>query len=346
METALQNEKALMADIDALRQRFPQTQDLYREVCATMFFRYGVTPTANKLYQLVRKGSMSAPAEALHRFWENLRERSRVTVTHPDLPDTLKDAAGELVATLWAGAQTAAHEALAAMRCDALAQVEDVRASEKRACAERDQSKAALSSIQNDLMQAQSALDVLRHEVTALATINSSLESQLRTAKTELAACHGNLDTARRDFAAELEKLREAARVGGERLVASEKRALLEIDRERMSAIGLEKALENARAESQARSDAHRTESRDLQMNVTELKHALGVLEGHVQAASESRAEAIIETKTLRAKLADVAADIVGLRTERDTLLRQLQEEKKQSAQPFAARSRRQRPRP
>ncbi len=36
---------------------------LYREVCGLLFFRYGVTPTANKLYSLVRKGSMGTPAE-------------------------------------------------------------------------------------------------------------------------------------------------------------------------------------------------------------------------------------------------------------------------------------------
>ena len=48
------DETRLQADIEALRPRFPDTQDLYREVCAILFFRYGITPTANKLYQLVR----------------------------------------------------------------------------------------------------------------------------------------------------------------------------------------------------------------------------------------------------------------------------------------------------
>ena len=55
----------LQADIEALRPKYPDTQDLYREVCTVLFFRYDITPTANKLYQLVRKGRMSAPAEAL-----------------------------------------------------------------------------------------------------------------------------------------------------------------------------------------------------------------------------------------------------------------------------------------
>ncbi len=49
-------DQALQADIAALRGRFTDTRELYREVCALLFFRYGVTPTANKLYSLVRKG--------------------------------------------------------------------------------------------------------------------------------------------------------------------------------------------------------------------------------------------------------------------------------------------------
>jgi hypothetical protein len=83
-----------LIEIDRLREQFPHTQDLYREVCVLLFFRYGIIPTANKLYQLVRKGSMTAPAEALNKFWEDLREKSRVRIEHPDLPDSLKTAPG------------------------------------------------------------------------------------------------------------------------------------------------------------------------------------------------------------------------------------------------------------
>ena len=64
----------IQAEVERLRAQFPDTQELYREVSALLFFRYGITPTANKLYQLVRKGSMSAPAEALNKFWETILE--------------------------------------------------------------------------------------------------------------------------------------------------------------------------------------------------------------------------------------------------------------------------------
>ncbi len=56
VETLPVADARLQSEIDALRAQYPETQDLYREVCVLLFFRHGMTPTANKLYQLVRKG--------------------------------------------------------------------------------------------------------------------------------------------------------------------------------------------------------------------------------------------------------------------------------------------------
>ena len=123
METLITAEQRLQAEIEGLRAQYPETQDLYREVCVLLFFRHGITPTANKLYQLVRKGSMSAPAEALNRFWETLREKSRIRIERPDLPHPLRDAAGELVSALWQQAQDAAQESLSTLRSDAQAEI-------------------------------------------------------------------------------------------------------------------------------------------------------------------------------------------------------------------------------
>ena len=76
----MSEESEIQAEVEALRERFSDTKALYREVCALLFFRYGITPTASKLYQHVRKGSMSAPAEALAKFWEELRSKARVEI--------------------------------------------------------------------------------------------------------------------------------------------------------------------------------------------------------------------------------------------------------------------------
>ncbi|EKU31788.1 exopolysaccharide biosynthesis protein [Alcaligenes sp. HPC1271] len=90
MEQNQPNEGQILADVAQLRDRFSHTQTLYKEVAALLFFRYGVTPTANKLYQLVRKGSMSAPAQALQTFWEDLRDKSRVRLDVADMPEELQ----------------------------------------------------------------------------------------------------------------------------------------------------------------------------------------------------------------------------------------------------------------
>src|ERR1700674_4976375 len=128
----------LAQDIEQLRTQFPRTQDLYREVCVLLFFRHGITPTAKRLYQLVKKGSMSAPAEALARFWATLREKSRVRIEHPDLPAELQSATGELAAALWTRAVDTAQDQLATAQLEAQRSVADARTRHAHAEAERD----------------------------------------------------------------------------------------------------------------------------------------------------------------------------------------------------------------
>lgn len=109
MNVIIVNEQQLQIDIEKLRGEFTETQDLYREVCVLLFFRYCITPTANKLYQYVRRGSMSAPADALNKFWSELREKSRIRIERNDIPESISLAAGDFVATLWNEAQKAAQ---------------------------------------------------------------------------------------------------------------------------------------------------------------------------------------------------------------------------------------------
>ncbi|WP_213780759.1 hypothetical protein [Caballeronia sp. dw_276] len=71
----------LCAEIEQLRAQFPRTQDLYREFCVLLFFRHRIALTANRLYQLVKKGSINALAEALTRFGATFSEKRRVRIS-------------------------------------------------------------------------------------------------------------------------------------------------------------------------------------------------------------------------------------------------------------------------
>jgi len=257
---------ALETDIAALRERISDTQELYREVCALMFFRYGETPTANKLYQVVRKGSMSAPAKALREFWVEVRDKTRVDVGQPDLPPEVASAAGELAATLWRLSGDAANAALDVFRQDAQREIAEAREHAQGLAAQRDAAIAAAEQTSHDAADVRIENAKLLARLVELETAKTMLVDQLAQSRSESAVAATALSDARREFAEELSKLRVMHNQSEQRLAATEKRALLEIDSERTAARQTRQELQAAidrMAEVQATHQAERDQLRD-----------------------------------------------------------------------------------
>jgi DNA repair exonuclease SbcCD ATPase subunit len=326
MDTHEFKEKQLLADIEQLRGQFPQTQDLYREVCVLLFFRYGITPTTNKLYQLVRKGSMSAPAEALSRFWEDLRDKSRVRIEHPDLPESLRVAAGEMVAALWSSAQGAAQEGLAALRSDAQAQANEARQAQAAAESEREALRASQVQLAQALEQANARIGELEQALAARNATVSALEAQLQNLRGENAGLLQKMEEARRDFAMELEKLRSAANLAEERFRAAETRALMEIDRERMAASKLQKELDASRTSADDLAKQHRAEVGALHEQLGNLRQRVGEVEGNLKAVTASHDLALGDLKSARGLLDSRNTQIAQLESESVDLRAQLEQ--------------------
>ncbi|CAN7787328.1 DNA-binding protein [Caballeronia sp. LjRoot34] len=293
-------------EIEQLRAQFPRTQELYREVCVLLFFRHGITPTANRLYQLVKKGSMNAPAEALTRFWATLREKSRVRIEHPDLPAELQSATGELAAALWTRAVDMAQEQLAAAQFEAQRSVADARTQQAQAEAERDQVRQELTGSAAALDAAQTRIAELDQALAISVAAASTLQEQVRLTQQGEQQLQRALETARHDFASELDKLRADGTLAQERLKAAETRALLEIDRERQAAARLRKELDAANRKAEQGSVRYRDDVQKLQAQVGNLRQQVGVLEGNLDAL-----------RTANARYADEAAQA---REQRDQL--------------------------
>lgn len=293
-------ETALAADIERLKAAFPRTRELYREACALLFFRFGITPTANRLYQLVRRGSMSTPTQVLSEFWAELREKSRVRIEHPDLPADLSAAAGELVATLWARATASADAALDALRGEVDAQRAE---SQQAVIAARDE----LGRVEMALEQRTAALLAAQVEIRELDraqaeghALRQALEAELARIGAALAGRDRELVEAREGFARELAKQREAADRAEERLRASEKRALLEIDRERSTATKLQKELDEATRRADRKGDDHRRALETMQAQVGDARHQVGLLQGRLDAVQAENLRLQAEMMTLR----------------------------------------------
>lgn len=311
-------DQEIAPEIERLRSQFTDTQELYREVCVLLFFRHGITPTANKLYQLVRRGSMSAPASALRTFWEDLRDKSRIRIEHPDLPVSLKEAAGELVATLWTEAQASAHQSLAAFRESASESIRMAQTAQKIADADRLAIEKLLDDLREQLETTRERSFQLELDLSSEKTSTESLKTQLIAAAEKQKALESSLIEARRDFASELEKQRQALERSEERLQASEKRSLLEIDHERQGSARLQREMQGLRQTLQETNERHLAETTGFQKRVEELNQNLGVLEGKLQSQRETGAELTAQLALLR--------QLIGERETKIALLEQTQE--------------------
>ena len=52
----MSTENEILAEVEALKGRFSDTKALYREVCALLFFRYGITPDHQQAVPVRPKG--------------------------------------------------------------------------------------------------------------------------------------------------------------------------------------------------------------------------------------------------------------------------------------------------
>lgn len=300
-----QTAAAMQADIDALRERFPRTADLYREACGVMFFRYGLTPTTNALYQLVRKGSMSVPTEALRRFWSDLRERARVDLQHADLPNQVKQSAGQLVGEIWTLARQAADESIAALRQSAAAEREAALADKATLETQAADLSSQLEDARTRIASAEATVGQQREELSVVGAIERETKSRLTESRAEIERLQGVIGSMSAAHATEIDKITGRVLQTEQRYTDLEKRALVDLDRERTTTTKLQKQL-----------DAERTASASR----------LEELQGQVQAAQFQLARQSQELGSYMAK-AELLAD------ERDRAARQAAENALQSAE-------------
>ena len=316
----MSTEIELQSDIEALRGRFTETKDLYREVCALLFFRYDITPTASKLYQFVRKGSMSAPAEALAKFWEDLRSKARVEIDHPDLPAELKTTASEAIAELWRQASAAARHELAALRLADQAAVEQARDERDRAQRSAEEASASAEVARQQLAGVRESAQQLQTDLEVERRAHASALARLQELQRHLEQARSQQERVRADFSAELAKAREAVNVANARSDAAERRALLHIEQERQARIKADKQLEALRGQL-AQTESHHRESTLAQADiVTRLQVKADAAEGVQRELTTSNRRLVDDLQAARERLAVAQQEATQFKAESQTL--------------------------
>ncbi|MDP3211603.1 DNA-binding protein [Methylotenera sp.] len=297
MNTVIINEQQLQTEVDALKKQFSDTKDIYREVCVLLFFRYGITPTANKLYQYVRRGSMSAPAEALNKFWLELREKSRVRVERPDIPDNIASVAGDFIANLWNEAQKAAQAGFSELIENANAEILKFKLDAQLARQNAEEIQAKLDESNLELEKSKQ----LNSETDYLLQVNTTTlthqEKSLREHKIERDNFQQLLIDAKSSFSKDLIAVNLSLFKAEERYVALEKKSLLEIDRARQQIKSLEKEIHVLRQIGKKEQSSYINELDKKMHIIAALNNKVGTLHGKLIEVTK-------QNKKITAKLA------------------------------------------
>ncbi len=281
-------ETEILSEVEALKAKFSDTRALYREVCTLLFFRFGITPTANKLYQYVRRGSMNVPTEEVGKFWDDLRHRARVDIQHPDLPDPIKAVAAEAIASLWSQATEAARGELAAARLEFQQEAEQARAGRDAAEQAVAGLHAAVEQHRADMERAQAEGQATREELEAERRAHAGTQARVEQMQSQLEEAGRRQQALQDGFAAELTKTREAVEAANERAAGAERRALKEIEQERQARARAESTAETARqklseVEAAAREQAVQNASKATRLEI-DANHAKQALDVAVRA--------------------------------------------------------------
>src|SRR3546814_100440 len=211
-------------------------------------------------------------------------------------------------------------------RTEAQEAVLQARTTADVAAADRDAERLAVHGLMEQLELAGKQINTQREELAVAEETRTSLLIRLDETKQDNAALQRQLEDARREFTVELDKLRVAAQLADERSRSTEKRMLLDMDRERTASTRLQKELDALTAASLCTADEHRRELHLLQQALGDSRQKKGQLEGALQAVTASLDRTSLEAKQMRAQLSESNAQVMLFRNQAEDLRRRLEE--------------------
>lgn len=220
----------------------------------------------------------------------------------------LRDAAGEMIGTLWQRAQAAAQDTLRQLREEVGAQVLAAEGAAQAATARVQEIEQALSEArrelqaiqqwwtdgQTDLARAQGEVAALQRQVDAGAVQRRELQEGFNAAQQRLTH--------------ELEQQGAAAARAEERHAVGMKRMLLDVDRERGNAAKSLKELEQVRRVHADQAVLHRRQIEEKQQQTEALRQHNGELEGSVAKLRGQRDQLLRDMDGLRLRLESLPA--------------------------------------
>lgn len=315
-------------DVEELRSRTPDTKALYREVCALLFLRYGITPTAAMLYRYVRKGSMGVPAEQLALFWASLRSKLGVDMSHPAVPTEIREVAAQAIGHIWREALKGAQAEFEHERQQCLDSAEQARAQASQAKEELDMAVQAAQHVQGSLQQqlehATQQLQALRSQLDAEREAHASTSGRLVQVQEQLRQEQQAAAEQREAARADTVQAREEVQAANARADEASRRAALAIDQARQGQIKAERLGETLRGQLATLEEQQRQQALAHAEQISSWQARSAAATALADQARRDSERVFAEVAALRAQLSSTQEDAARHRAEAQTLQRLL----------------------
>lgn len=163
-----------------MRAAGARRQELSQHACKRLFLDLGIRPSVTTVRELTQTGSASDIPKDIETFWTNLRSTLRVRVDTGDIPESLRERAGELLATLYEEARQHARTVLDEEKKHLDAAVQAAQAQVRDADIRRETIEDAYRRAEARVEAGASQIAALEAELKALRSQGSDAQSGLR----------------------------------------------------------------------------------------------------------------------------------------------------------------------
>ena len=202
------------------------------------------------------------------------------------------------------------------MRLEASESIRVAQEAQRTAETENLGMQRVVEQVREELQVTRERCSALDRDLASERASKEAVSDQLLAAGEQIRALEAALNQSRLDFASELEKQRQALERAEDRLHGSEKRALLEIERERQVAIRLQAEIAQLRQAHQEAAAIHLKEVAEYQRMELELRQKLGTAEGMILGQRESLTSMTEQLASARSVLSDKEVRLMQLERE------------------------------
>jgi len=188
-----QSIQILLEQVENIKNTVNSTKQVYINVAKLLFLQYQEMPTANRLYTLVKKGSMTTVVEAMRIFWQDIQKQLAVKINMPNLPESLQGQMVDQLNSIWQMALSQAAKEFDDEKSELLIKISNLEMNiekDQNLLAKQENINANLSNEINILAKkldiANDNINEYSHKFEEVQAANNSLHEQINISQQEI----------------------------------------------------------------------------------------------------------------------------------------------------------------